>query len=96
MPIQSQHEELVRTTPECAFAAIDNLPLKADWLPPCISPKKVSDGPNAVGDKLHYVYKQGGRVAEMGGEILSRVAGKRLHFKYQDSIFDVLQTNDMT
>ena len=89
MPMQFQHDEIVRTTPERAFAAIDNLPLTADWLPPCISLKKVNDGPNAVGDKLQYVYKQGGREAEMVGEILSRVPGERLHCKYQDSMFEV-------
>ncbi len=89
MPIQFQHKEMVRTTPELAFAAIDNLPLTADWLPPCISLKKVNEGPNAVGDKLQYVYKQGGREAEMVGEILSRVPGERLYCKYHDSMFDV-------
>ena len=80
MPIHFQHDEIVRTTPERAFAVIDNLPRTADWLPPCVSLTKVNDGPNAVGDKLRYIYRQGGREAEMVGEILSRVSGERLHF----------------
>ena len=89
MLIRFHHDEIVRTTPERAFEAIDNLSLTADWLPPCISLKKENDGPNAVGDKLRYVYKQGGREAEMVGEILERVPGERLHCKYYDRMFDV-------
>ena len=70
MPIRYEHAETVRTTPERAFAAIDDLPLTAKWLPPCVSLEKLGDGPNAVGDKLRYVFKQGGRQQEMTGEIL--------------------------
>ncbi len=89
MPIHFQYDEIVRTTPERAFAVIDNLPRTADWLPPCVSLTKVNDGPNAVGDKLRYIYRQGGREAEMVGEILSRVSGERLHCKYHDGMFEV-------
>ena len=89
MPIRYEHSETVRTTPELAFAAIDNLPLTAKWLPPCVSLEKVGSGPNCVGDKLRYVYKQGGKTAEMTGKILDRVPGERLHCLYTDSMFDV-------
>lgn len=89
MPIHFQHEEIIRTTPERAFAAIDNLSLTADWLPPCVSLTKEGGGSNEVGDKLRYVYKQGGRQAEMEGRILARVPGERLHCMYNDSMFDV-------
>jgi hypothetical protein len=51
---------------------------------------KVGDGPNAPGDRLRYVYKEGGRQREMAGEILERVPGERLHCKYTDPLFDVL------
>ena len=70
MTIQYRHEEFVQTTSERAFAVIDDLPRTADWLPPCVSLEKVGDGPNAVGDKLRYIFKQGGREAQMAGEIL--------------------------
>jgi uncharacterized protein YndB with AHSA1/START domain len=89
MPIRYQHAETVATTPDRAFAAIDDLPLTAQWLPPCISLTKVGDGPNAPGDKLRYVFKQGGQQSEMAGEILVRVPGERLHCKYSDSSFEV-------
>src|SRR5215472_2024413 len=89
MPIRYEHVETVATTPERAFAVIDDLPLTAKWLPPCVSLAKVGNGPNAPGDKLRYVFKQGGCQSEMEGEILHRVPGERLHCKYSDSCFDV-------
>jgi hypothetical protein len=89
MPIRYQHTEMVRTTPESAFAAIDDLPLTAKCLPPCVSLEKVGAGPNAPGDKLRYVYRQGGKQGEMAGEIRARTPGERLHCKYVDRMFDV-------
>ncbi len=89
MPIRYEHEQTVATTPERAFALIDDLPLTARWLPPCVSLTKVGSGPNAPGDKLHYVFEQGGRQQEMSGEIVARVPGKRLHCRYTDSAFEV-------
>src|SRR5271165_4335774 len=89
MPIRYEYAETVRTSPVRAFAAIDDLPLTAKWLPPCVSLEKVGSGPNAAGDKLHYVYKQGGRQGEMAGEIVARTPSERLHCKYFDSAFEV-------
>src|SRR3954466_11131554 len=89
MPIRYQHAETVRTTPERAFAAIDDLARAARWLPPCVSLEKVGPGPNAPGDRLRYVYTQGGRRGEMGGEILARTPGERLHCRYGDGAFEV-------
>ncbi|MFN0053995.1 MAG: SRPBCC family protein [Planctomycetales bacterium] len=89
MAIRYDHTENVRTTPERAFAAIDDLPLTAQWLPPCVSLDKLTPGPNAPGDKLKYVYRQGGRQAEMEGEIIARTPGERLHCLYQDGMFSV-------
>jgi len=89
MPIRYQHVETVRVSPQRAFAAIDDLPLTAKWLPPCVSLEKVGSGPNAAGDKLRYVFKQGGRQSEMAGQIVERTPGERLHCKYFDSSFEV-------
>jgi hypothetical protein len=41
MPIRYEHTETVRKTAERAFAAIDDLPLNAQWLPPCVSLEKI-------------------------------------------------------
>ncbi len=89
MPISYQHNETVAVPPEQVFAAIDDLPLTSKWLPPCIILEKVGAGPNAPGDKLRYVYRQGSRQGKMDGEILARVPGERLHCKYSDTQFEV-------
>ncbi len=89
MPIRYQHTEAIATTPERAFSVIDDLPATAKWLPPCVSLTKLGEGPNAVGDRLRYVFRQGGAQNEMEGEILDRVPGERLHYKYSDAAFDV-------
>jgi uncharacterized protein YndB with AHSA1/START domain len=89
VPIRYEHTQVVRATPERAFAVIDDLPQTARWLPPCVSLEKVGSGPNAPRDRLRYVYRQGGRQAEMAGEILARTPGERLHCRYDDSAFGV-------
>jgi len=89
MPIRCEHEEFVKTSPEKAFAAIDDLPLTAEWLPPCVSLNKVGAGPNAVGDTLEYVYKEGRKTAKMAGRIVASVPGERLHCIYEDGMFAV-------
>lgn len=87
MAIRYEHAESIRVSPDRAFALIDDLPQTAKWLPPCVSLEKIGAGPNAVGNTLKYVYKQGNRVDEMQGEIVSRVPGERLHCRYIDATF---------
>jgi uncharacterized protein YndB with AHSA1/START domain len=89
MSVRYEHEETIGVAPERVFTAIDDLPLTARWLPPCVLLEKVGGGPNAPGDELHYVFQQGGRKGEMEGEILKRVPGERLHCKYIDQAFEV-------
>jgi len=89
MPIRCEHFEIVQTTPARAFELIDDLPRTAEWLPPCVSLKKVGEGPNATGDTLEYVYRQGGKNGRMNGRIAERVPGEKLHCIYDDSMFSV-------
>lgn len=89
MSVRYEHVELVSVSPEKAFAVIDDLPRTAEWLPPCVSLKKIGSGPNATGDKLHYVFRQGGKQSDMEGEILARSARERLHCRYFDAAFEV-------
>ena len=89
MGVRFEHEEVIETDPARAFALIDDLPSTAKWLPPCVSLAKVGAGPNAAGDSLRYVYKQGGKQAEMEGKIVERVPGRRLHCIYSDGQFEV-------
>lgn len=89
MPVRCELTETVATTPALAFAAIDDLPLTAQWLPPCVSLEKLGTGPNAPGDKLRYVFREGGKQAEMAGTIVERVPGERLFCRYGDASYDV-------
>jgi len=89
MTIRCEHFESIRVSPERAFALIDDLSQTAKWLPPCVSLEKIGSGPNAVGDKLKYVFKQGSHIDEMQGEIVARVTGERLHCRYWDATFEV-------
>jgi uncharacterized protein YndB with AHSA1/START domain len=89
MPIRYEHVETIAAAPDRVFAVIDDLPRTAEWLPPCVSLAKVGEGPNAPGDKLRYVFQEGGRRGEMEGEILDRVPGERLHCRYADGAFEV-------
>ena len=89
MSIHYQHSETIQATPEGVFAVIDDLALTAKWLPPCVSLEKLGPGPNAPGDRLRYVYRQGGKQGEMQGEIVARVPNQRLHYRYFDEMFDV-------
>jgi hypothetical protein len=90
MSIRYEHTHTVATSADKAFAAIDDLPLTAQWLPPCTSLAKVGDGLNAPGDRLRYVYRQGGSEFEMKGEILACTPGQRLLCQYADALFRIL------
>ena len=89
MSISYQHAHNTQASPEQVFTVIDDLPRTARWLPPCVQLEKIGDGPNAVGDQLRYVFREGHRESEMCGEILSRIPNKRLHCIYRDRSFDV-------
>ena len=89
MAIRYEHAESIHVSPDRAFALIDDLPQTTKWLPPCVSLEKIGAGPNGVGDKLKYVFKQGNRIDEMQGEIVARIPGERLHCRYWDQTFEV-------
>lgn len=89
MPIRYQYSEIAKTTPEKAFAAIDDLPFTPQWLAPCVSLDNITGGSNKPGDHLRYVFKEGGRQSEMEGVIADRISGQRLHCMYQDASFTV-------
>jgi carbon monoxide dehydrogenase subunit G len=90
MPIQFEHTIEVKADPKTVFALLDDLPKTPKWLPPCTALVKLSPGPNAVGDKLNYTYKQGSRSNTMNGEIMTRVENSQLVCRYFDSMMEVL------
>ncbi len=90
MPINYEHSVEVNSTPEQAFAVIDDLARTPEWLCVCVSLEKLSPGPNKVGDKLKYTFKQGGRPGVMDGEITARIPGEKLTYRFEDKLFQVL------
>ena len=90
MPITCQHAVEVAVRPDIAFALVDDLPRTKEWLPPCTALEKVSPGPNTVGDRLRYTFKQGGTTSTMDGEILARIPNEHLKCVYFDAQFEVM------
>ncbi len=90
MPIRYEHTEPVAASQAAVFGIIDDLPRTHEWLPPCVSLKNVTGRPNGPGDKLHYVFEQGGRRQEMDGEILERVEPEAFVARYEDKAFVVV------
>jgi uncharacterized protein YndB with AHSA1/START domain len=71
------------------FAVLDDLSMTPRWLERCTGVEKLSPGPNAVGTKLRYAYREGGRSGTMDGEIVARVDDERLAFRYGDKMMEV-------
>ena len=90
MPIRCEHVVDVDVSPERAFALLDDLPQTPNWLGPCTALEKLSPGPNRIGDKLKYSYKQGGRAGTMDGEIVTRKPNEELVCRYFDTMMDVV------
>ena len=68
MPQHSQTME-VDAPPEAIFAILDDVTRTPEWLKRCTRIDKLSDGPIAVGQKLEYHYRDGGRTGVMDGEV---------------------------
>jgi len=89
-PIRYEHAIDVKRTPDRVFAVLDDFAQTPKWVTRCTKLEKVSPGPNAVGDKLKYDYKEGGRSGTMDGEITARTPGEHLSFRYGDKMMDVI------
>ena len=90
MAIHYEHSVEVNSSPEQAFAVIDDLARTPEWLCACVSLEKLSPGPNNVGDKLKYTFKQGGRIGVMDGEITARIPAEKLTYRFDDKMFQVV------
>lgn len=95
----SIHFELavdIAGSPEQVFAVLDDLARTPNWLDRCTSLEKLSPGPNAVGSRLRYAYREGGYTGVMDGEIVARVPGERLTCSYRDKLLAVTVDFRMT
>jgi carbon monoxide dehydrogenase subunit G len=89
MSIHFSHTIDVGHEPKEVFAVLDDFAMTPKWLERCTGIEKLSPGPNAVGMKLRYSYKEGGRTGTMDGEIVARIPDEQLTFRYADKMMDV-------
>ncbi len=90
MPINYEYSVEVNGSSEQAFAVIDDLARTPEWLCACVSLEKLVPGPNRIGDKLNYTFKQGRRMGVMDGEITARIPSEKLTYKFDDKLFQVV------
>ena len=90
MPINYEYSVEVNSSPAQAFAVLDDLARTPAWLSVCVSLEKLIPGPNKVGDKLKYTFKQGNRPEVMDGEIIARIPSERLTYRFDDKKFQVV------
>jgi uncharacterized protein YndB with AHSA1/START domain len=89
MSIHFSHTLDIGHQPSKIFALLDDLATTPKWLERCTAIEKLSSGPNDVGTRLRYAYREGGRTGTMDGEIVARVPDERLSFRYADKMMDV-------
>jgi len=79
----------VKRPPADVFAFLVEPQNTSRWVAFCQSLTKVSDGPTAVGTRLHYAYKDGMRRGTMEGQVTEHQPGQRLAYLYTDRTLDV-------
>ena len=90
MSIRFEHAVEVTRPPDRVFAVLDDFAQTPRWLARCTGIEKLTPGPNAVGTKLRYGFKEGGRTGMMDGEITARTPDERLVCRYVDGMMEVV------
>jgi uncharacterized protein YndB with AHSA1/START domain len=90
MAISFEHTVNVSKPPQRVFETLDDVAMTPKWLDRCTGIEKLSAGPNTVGTKLRYSYKDGGRRGQMDGEVTARAPGERLTMRYDDKMMEVV------
>ena len=96
MSIRFEHAIDVARGPEQIFAILDDLSQTPRWVSRCTGIEKLSPGPNTVGTKVRYAYREGGRTGTMDGEIRARTPNERLTMGYADKMMEVVVDFQMT
>lgn len=96
MSIHFEHSVDVLRSPEQVFTVINDFARTPSWLERCTGLEKLSPGPNAVGTKLRYAYREGSHTGVMEGEITARVPDERLTCHYRDKLLAVTVDFRMT
>lgn len=83
------HTEHVNVLPASVFELLDDTSRTPEWLSRCTGIDKLTEGPNRVGTKLRYHYKDAGRSGSMDGEITVHEPARHLAMHYVDKMMDV-------
>lgn len=83
------HTVEVDAPPSEVFALLDDVERTPEWLTRCTRMEKLDEGPNTVGTKLKYHYKEGRSTGQMDGHITARQPDERITMLYTDKLMDV-------
>ena len=89
MAIVFEHGIDLPQSPHQVFVFLDDFKKVPLWLKRCEGVAKQGHGPNQVGDKLRYAYREGNHHGVMDGDIVAHEPDRRLGYKYYDSMFSV-------
>ena len=89
MAIVFEHGIDLPQSPHQVFLFLDDFKKVPLWLKRCEGVAKEGHGPNKVGDKLRYAYREGNHHGVMDGDIVTYEADRRLGYKYYDAMFSV-------
>ena len=89
MAIVFEHGIDLPQSPHQVFIFLDDFKKVPLWLKRCEGVAKEGHGPNRVGDKLRYAYREGNHHGVMDGNIVAYEADRRLGYKYYDAMFSV-------
>ena len=89
MAIVFEHGIDLPQSPHQVFTFLDDFKKVPLWLKRCEGVAKEGPGPNKVGDKLRYAYREGNHHGVMDGNIVIYEADRSLGYKYYDAMFSV-------
>jgi uncharacterized protein YndB with AHSA1/START domain len=89
MAIVFEHGIDLPQSPHQVFTLLDDFKKVPLWLKRCEGVAKEGHGPNRVGDKLRYAYREGNHHGVMDGNIVTYEADRQLGYKYYDAMFSV-------
>jgi hypothetical protein len=89
MAIVFEHGIDLPQSPHQVFVFLDDFKKTPLWLKRCEGVAKEGHGPNRVGDKLRYAYREGNHHGIMDGNIVVHEQDRQLGYKYYDNMFSV-------
>lgn len=90
MAVVFEHGIDLPQAPQTVFTFLDDFKRVPLWLKRCEGVAKQGQGPNVVGDKLRYAYKEGSHHGVMDGVIEAHEQDQHLRYRYYDKMMQVI------